>query len=59
MGISLDLRATIESVEVMPAEESFGSRKSSDKHQLKPEANRRVVSTLWDVVAKIFASNRE
>jgi len=56
--ISLDIRATIESVEMMPPENSFGSRKSSDKSRLSRDANRGLVSTLWDVFAKKIGSNK-
>jgi hypothetical protein len=43
-GVSLDIRAKIESVEVIPPENCFGSRKSSDKSRLSPEANKGLVS---------------
>jgi hypothetical protein len=51
-GISLNIRATIESVEMMPPENS------SDKSRLSPQANRGLISTLCDVFAKKIASNK-
>ena len=57
-GISLDIRANIESVEVVPPENCIGSRKSSDKSRLNPGANEGLVSSLCDVLAKKIASNK-
>ena len=57
-GISLHIRAKIESVELIPPENSLGSRKPSDKSRLSPEANKGLVSTLWDVFAKKTAGNK-
>ena len=53
-GISLDIRAKIESVELIPPENSFGSRKPSDKSRLSPEANNGLVSSLCDVFMRRF-----
>jgi len=47
-GISLDVRAQIESVQVMPRESAFGSRKSSDKSRRSSVADRGLVSSLCD-----------
>jgi hypothetical protein len=57
-GIPLDLRATIESVEVMRAAESFWSGKSSDRSQRRRDGIRGVASALWDVFAKTIANNK-